>query len=64
MTFALTPRMSSYLFVLTVGELERVTADAGGVTLGVVTTQGKTEQGDSRSTARSSCSPTTTTISG
>ncbi|WGR95606.1 M1 family metallopeptidase [Bradyrhizobium sp. ISRA435] len=37
--------MSSYLFVLTVGELERVTADAGGVTLGVVTTQGKTEQG-------------------
>ncbi|WGS00666.1 M1 family metallopeptidase [Bradyrhizobium sp. ISRA443] len=44
-TFALTPRMSSYLFVLTVGELERVTADAGGVTLGVVTTQGKTEQG-------------------
>ncbi|WGS22054.1 MULTISPECIES: M1 family metallopeptidase [unclassified Bradyrhizobium] len=44
-TFAPTPRMSSYLFVLTVGELARVTADAGGVTLGVVTTQGKTEQG-------------------
>jgi len=44
-TFAPTPRMSSYLFVLTVGDLERVAADAGGVTVGVVTTQGKTEQG-------------------
>ncbi|QPF83599.1 M1 family metallopeptidase [Bradyrhizobium genosp. L] len=43
--FAPTPRMSSYLFVLTVGELERVTADAGGVTVGVVTTEGKSEQG-------------------
>jgi aminopeptidase N len=37
--------MSSYLFVLTVGELERVTADADGVTIGVVTTKGKSGQG-------------------
>ncbi|QOZ27920.1 M1 family metallopeptidase [Bradyrhizobium sp. CCBAU 51753] len=43
--FAPTPKMSSYLFVLTVGELERVTADAGGVTIGVVTTEGKSAQG-------------------
>ena len=43
--FAPTPKMSSYLFVLTVGELERVTADADGVTVGVVTTEGKSEQG-------------------
>lgn len=44
-SFAPTPKMSSYLFVLTVGELERVTADAGGVTIGVVTTAGKSGQG-------------------
>ena len=44
-TFAPTPKMSSYLFVLTAGELERVTADAGGVTIGVVTTEGKSAQG-------------------
>ncbi|WP_245313026.1 M1 family metallopeptidase, partial [Bradyrhizobium macuxiense] len=44
-TFAPTPKMSSYLFLLTVGELERITADAGGVTVGVVTTEDKTEQG-------------------
>ena len=37
--------MSSYLFVLTAGELERLTADADGVTVGVVTTAGKSEQG-------------------
>jgi aminopeptidase N len=44
-TFAPTPKMSSYLFVLTAGELERLTADADGVTVGVVTTAGKSEQG-------------------
>lgn len=44
-TFAPTPKMSSYLFVLTVGELERITADAGGVIVGVVTTEGKSAQG-------------------
>jgi aminopeptidase N len=43
--FAPTPKMSSYLFVLTVGEFERLTADADGVTVGVVTTAGKREQG-------------------
>jgi aminopeptidase N len=44
-TFAPTPKMSSYLFVLTAGELERLTADADGVTVGVVTTMGKSEKG-------------------
>jgi aminopeptidase N len=43
--FAPTPKMSSYLFVLAAGELERLTADADGVTVGVVTTAGKREQG-------------------
>jgi aminopeptidase N len=44
-TFAPTPKMSSYLFVLTTGELERVTADVDGVSVGVVTTAGKSAQG-------------------
>jgi aminopeptidase N len=44
-TFAPTPKMSSYLFVLTIGELERQTVDADGVTIGVVTTIGKSGQG-------------------
>jgi aminopeptidase N len=43
--FAATPRMSSYLFVLTIGELERITTEVDDVTIGVVTTQGKTAQG-------------------
>jgi aminopeptidase N len=43
--FAPTPKMSSYLFVLTAGELERLTAEADGVTIGVVTTSGKSGQG-------------------
>jgi aminopeptidase N len=43
--FAPTPKMSSYLFVLSAGELERITADAGGVTVGVVATKGKAEKG-------------------
>ena len=43
--FAPTPGMSSYLFVLTTGELERLTAEADGVTVGVVTTSGKRGQG-------------------
>jgi aminopeptidase N len=43
--FPPTPKMSSYLFVLSAGELERITADAGGVTVGVVTTAGKAEKG-------------------
>jgi aminopeptidase N len=44
-SFAPTPKMSSYLFVFTTGELERITASEGGVTVGVVTTSGKSEQG-------------------
>src|ERR1700748_2628061 len=43
--FPPTPKISSYLFVLSAGELERITADAGGVTVGVVTTKGKAEKG-------------------
>ncbi|WP_423866120.1 M1 family metallopeptidase [Bradyrhizobium sp.] len=43
--FAPTPKMSSYLFVLATGELERLTAEADGVSVGVVTTAGKREQG-------------------
>jgi aminopeptidase N len=43
--FAPTPRMSSYLFVLTAGDLERVTADVDGVTVGVVATRGKSGYG-------------------
>jgi aminopeptidase N len=43
--FQPTPRMSSYLFVLAAGDLERATADGGGVTVGVVTTRGKSRQG-------------------
>ena len=44
-TFAATPKMSSYLFVLAAGELERLTAQADGVTVSVVTTIGKRAQG-------------------
>jgi aminopeptidase N len=43
--FQPTPRMSSYLFVLAAGDLERAIADADGVTVGVVTTRGKSRQG-------------------
>ncbi|HTY68514.1 MAG TPA: M1 family metallopeptidase [Alphaproteobacteria bacterium] len=44
-SFLPTPRMSSYLVVLVAGELERLTAEADGVTIGVVTTSGKSAQG-------------------
>lgn len=43
--FAPTPKMSTYLFVLTVGELERITAEIDGVTIGVVATTGKAAKG-------------------
>lgn len=43
--FLPTPRMSTYLFVLTVGELERITAEAEGVTIGIVATAGKAAKG-------------------
>jgi len=44
-SFERTPRMSTYLFVLVAGELERLTGEAEGVTIGVVTTRGKSANG-------------------
>jgi aminopeptidase N len=44
-SFAATPRMSSYLFVLVAGDLERLTGDANGVKVSVVTVAGKRERG-------------------
>jgi aminopeptidase N len=44
-TFLPTPKMSSYLLVLAVGELERLSAQSEGVTVSVVTTSGKRDQG-------------------
>ena len=44
-SFPPTPKMSSYLFVLAVGDLERITGDADEVTVGVVTTRGKSAKG-------------------
>src|SRR5215475_9594560 len=43
--FERTPKMSTYLFVLVAGELERLTGEAEGVTIGVVTTRGKSVNG-------------------
>jgi aminopeptidase N len=43
--FAPTRKMSTYLFVFTAGELERLSAQADGVTISVVTTAGKRDQG-------------------
>jgi aminopeptidase N len=43
--FRPTPRMSSYLFVLTAGDLERITADVDGVTVGIVSTRGNSQHG-------------------
>jgi aminopeptidase N len=40
-TFQRTPRMSTYLFVLAAGELERITSEVDGITVGVVTTRGQ-----------------------
>ncbi len=44
-TFERTPKMSTYLFLLVAGELDRLTGEADGVTLGVVTTRGKSATG-------------------
>src|SRR5262249_4994435 len=44
-SFERTPMMSTYLFVLVAGELERVTGEAEGITIGVVTTRGKSATG-------------------
>jgi aminopeptidase N len=43
--FQPTPRMSTYLFTITAGDLERVTMDVDGVTVGLVTTRGKAGRG-------------------
>jgi len=43
--FQPTPKMSSYLLTLTVGELERISGDADGVAVNVFTTGGKRAQG-------------------
>ncbi len=43
-TFAPTPKMSTYLLFFGLGEFERVTAMAGGTELGVVTTKGGAAQ--------------------
>jgi len=44
-SFERTPQMSTYLFVLVAGELERLTGEAEGITIGVVTTRGKSANG-------------------
>jgi aminopeptidase N len=43
-TFAATPKMSTYLLFFGLGEFERVTATSGGTELGVVTTRGGAAQ--------------------
>jgi aminopeptidase N len=43
--YAPTPKMSSYLLFLAVGELDRITATADGVEMGVVTRKGDIERG-------------------
>jgi aminopeptidase N len=44
-SFEPTPKMSSYLFVLAAGELERLSGAADGVTINVITTLGKSRHG-------------------
>src|SRR5262245_23188987 len=44
-TFERTPRMSTYLFLLAAGELERLTGEVDGVTVGIVTARGKSATG-------------------
>ena len=43
--FATSPRMSSYLLHLTVGDLERISRTVAGVEIGVVTRRGASEKG-------------------
>ncbi len=43
--FAATPKMSTYLFVLAAGELERLSKQVDGVTISVIATAGKRDQG-------------------
>ncbi|HEU4373719.1 MAG TPA: M1 family metallopeptidase [Telluria sp.] len=42
--FAATPKMSTYLLFFGLGDFERVTADAGGTEVGVITTKGGAAQ--------------------
>lgn len=64
-SFAPTPKMSTYLFVLTAGELERITAEAEGVTRSASSRhRARLRKGSSRSTARRNCWPGSTIISG
>jgi aminopeptidase N len=44
-TFATTPRMSTYLFVLVAGEFERLSQEVDGTIVSVLNTPGKSEQG-------------------
>ncbi|HUA55904.1 MAG TPA: M1 family metallopeptidase [Candidatus Sulfotelmatobacter sp.] len=44
-TFAETPKMSSYLLALAAGDLETITTDVDGVRVGVVMTAGNAEKG-------------------
>ena len=44
-SFAQTPKMSSYLLVLVAGEMDRIDHNAGGADIGVDTVAGKAEQG-------------------
>jgi aminopeptidase N len=44
-SFKPTPKMPSYLVVLTAGEFERISTKQDGVEIGVVTTEGKKEKG-------------------
>jgi aminopeptidase N len=44
-SFERTPVMSTYLFVVVAGELDRVTVAAEGTTIGIVTTRGKSPTG-------------------
>lgn len=43
-TFATTPKMSTYLLFLGVGEFDRLALDDGGVEIGVIALRGKAEQ--------------------
>jgi len=45
-TFARTPKMSSYLVALVAGELEALNSDADGIPLRIITTRGKKQNGE------------------
>ena len=61
--FATSPRMSSYLLFLAVGDLERISQTVAGVDVGVVTRKGAGPPGATRSTPASRRCPGSTTIS-